>query len=656
MVIKIILIFALLQYISFYIFKGKKKSGILCCGIFGQATDKVAKLNVSSIHLLGIYNIERGRMSCGLTWDGDIQHGLDKDKLYTDFILDREIKPVKIPTMIGHTRQPSAGATVNADNAHPFGFGTNLEGDGYEFIGVHNGTLKNHKELAEKYNIELTETSKYINNFGTETVKVRTKIDSEILLEILYRTKRYHVLSEYIGTAALAWTWINEPNKIYLWSGASKMTQGTQLASFIERPLCVYSKSKNNLYFSSIDKSLSVLGADTKKDLQIDSNTVYVITDGDFKNAEKHTVSRAKAGQTEAYIAPIVTNNCSNNNYRRRDYGYYQGEAFDVWDAEEIQKLNNKSNNDFKLKDLLEDKPLKSINDYKGKIYSKGLRYYKNGHVIDGIYIYVADYGFVKAGDKAIDAHNYFKDIKGKVFDFDNGVFDILNKMNTGIIPYSDDMKNIQYHYFVDGAMLRSKIDYGRACLLKAELTGGAKYINVSQLSHMSKHPIVSMNMPIESIPNKAMYDGVVFSGNITELGFEKVYYFTNGILWKNHKREDLVDTTPVIQLPMNMSSNTNIPSLFNQGILNNVIENVKLTEFNRKLNEIEDEIEDETINDAAIIVELISDCFERHVEDLNNTLIEFEDWKDNEEVIKAANTVKLVLHALKEYIEKPVK
>jgi len=271
------------------------------CGIFGQSTNKPENLDVNAVHILGIYNIERGKMSCGLSWDGDVQYGLGFDKLYTDFIVDREIKPTKIPIMIGHTRQPSYGMAITEENAHPFGFGTSKNKEGYEMIFCHNGTLKNHKELAKKYNIDLSEKVQRMSHGGHSYESTRDKIDSEILGEILYRTKKFHVLSEYIGAAALAWTWIDEPNKLYLWSGASKQTQGSLLITEVEeRPMNVYCKNENTMFFSSLSDSLTVLGASKKDDLQIDYNTVYIITDGDFANAEKHKVSRLQAGQNES--------------------------------------------------------------------------------------------------------------------------------------------------------------------------------------------------------------------------------------------------------------------------------------------------------------------------------------------------------------------
>ena len=35
------------------------------CGIFGMSTNKVENLDVNAVHILGIFNIERGKMSCG---------------------------------------------------------------------------------------------------------------------------------------------------------------------------------------------------------------------------------------------------------------------------------------------------------------------------------------------------------------------------------------------------------------------------------------------------------------------------------------------------------------------------------------------------------------------------------------------------------------
>ena len=636
--VKIILILALLQYIYNFIFG--YKSNILGCGIFGMSTNKAENLDVNAVHILGIYNIERGKMSCGLSWDGDVQYGLGFDKLYTDFIVDREIKPTKIPIMIGHTRQPSYGMAITEDNAHPFGFGTSKDGKSYEMIFCHNGTLKNHKELAKKYNIDLSEKVKKISHGGHSYETTRDKIDSEILGEILYKTKKFHVLSEYVGAAALAWTWIDEPNKLYLWSGASKLIQGSNVVTEIEeRPMNVYCKNENSMFFSSLKNSLTVLGASKKDDLQIDYNTVYVITDGDFKNAEKHKVSRRQAGQSEAIA----------NNYRGNYKNYYNGYEEDYCDWEDMRtpKVNITTPTKIDIEkhlmiNLQNDKPLKPIADYGNKIYSKSLRYWDRNTLINGIYIYIKNWGFKFAGNDIFVANMFIKNVKGLTFNYNDGTFNytILNKES--FIPFEKDVDNIQFHYFIEGVLLKTLEDYNRAIIIQKR----SKPIDYEILSHISKHPIIDMS--ITNTKSTVMLEGKAFTGNITELGFEKVYYFNNGILVKWVKREDLTTKveTPVIILPTTTNSNK-----FDKDLFDNSIKSIEKFENNIESNIVDDKLEEE-----LFIQELVLECFEKHSEDLSETIIELSDWKDNEIVKNALNTLNLINHTLKDFVEKPNK
>lgn len=639
--VKIILILALLQYIINFIFG--YKSNILSCGIFGQASNKPENLDVNGVHILGIYNIERGKMSCGLSWDGDVQYGIGFDKLYTDFIVDRKIEPIKTPIMIGHTRQPSYGMAITEDNAHPFGFGTSNDGEGFEMIFCHNGTLKNHKDLAKKYDIELSEkvTKMTHGNHSYETT--RQKIDSEILGEILYKTKKFHVLSEYIGAAALAWTWIDEPNKLYLWSGASKQTAGSNLADVEERPMNVFCKDNNSMFFSSIDKSLTVLGAPTNTDLQIDYNTVYIITDGDFANAEKHKLSRKNAGQSEA----IVYNTGKHySTYGRGSEDYCDLDNYSDERKATVNSSTSNTNKTSSLTNLKEEKTIKPIVEYGSRVYFKSLRYWSKGVLTDGVYVYIKNYGFRFLGNTLASANAYYKQVEGISFNSESGTFNFnFVPVNVKkVIPFEKDSTPPQFHYFVDGVMLRSLCDYNAALSLKAKLPAALKNVSSLNLSYLAKHPVIDIHSTT-STP-LAMLDGKVFTGNIVELGFEKVYYFTNGLLSKWSKREDLdvKKDPPVIILPA----------------VNSVIEfdNNKLKEAVNNIKDFEKEnVENnKCIEDELFIKELIMESFEKHSEEVSETILELSDWKDNDLVKGAMETLKLISHTLKEFVEIPNK
>ena len=54
--------------------------------------------------------------------------------------------------------------------------------------------------------------------------------------------------------------------------------------------------------------------------------------------------------------------------------------------------------------------------------------------------------------------------------------------------------------------------------------------------------------------------------------------------------------------------------------------------------------------------MEMITESFEKHSEDISETIIELSDWKDNEIVKHALNTLKLISHTLKDFVEKPNK
>ena len=128
------------------------------CGIMAHVGNSVDKLNIDKFNILGIMNEERGTDSCGVTMDGSTLKGIDYLSTYRNFVAYYTLNRPKYSTVIiGHTRKSTVGLHTYA-NAHPFGFGKHkYKGQGTfgrQFIGVHNGTLLNHVEIAEEHKIE----------------------------------------------------------------------------------------------------------------------------------------------------------------------------------------------------------------------------------------------------------------------------------------------------------------------------------------------------------------------------------------------------------------------------------------------------------------------------------------------------------------------
>lgn len=555
--IKITLILLLIHYIGLYLFKPKHDT--LSCGIFGWAGKNVKTFNKDKFDKLGILNVERGKSSCGITFDGDIHIGLDSNKLYYDFIQDRDIIIKRFPIVIGHTRQSSVGV-VNYDNAHPFGFGSTQSND-YEFIGCHNGTLKNHIELSKKYKIEDKVNSTYTNQYGVTIDVTRNKIDSEILLEILYNQQNFKVLSEYIGGASIVFTDTTKPNVIYLFKGASKDWKHSQVET-VERPMFVYVENKNSMYFSSLEESLKTIGGRDNTIFDTKANVVYKITDGDFANSEQIEVSRINSTQNET----IVNYHTQNYQNAKRFYGH---EHFDEWDnfndgygtaKKEIEVeqhsqimrivspllLNIKKEEE--INNIYCENTVQPLASYKDRVYFRNLRYLRNGHFITGIYCYIPKYGYWFLSNDAKKAEDIFWNLLDKVFD--GKTFYSEDAFNQGQIPFkSEDQIVPCYYYFVEGVQIKTYLDY---CCFYKEYSSlrGNQLLSYIKLSHVSTHPIIDISDKeghLNSSINKQciVKDGTYFNGISTPLGAERIYNIKTGNLLKYESSvyfENLID------------------------------------------------------------------------------------------------------------------
>lgn len=649
--IKIILILLLIHYIGLYLFKIKFTT--LNCGLFGYAGNSPKKFNKDKFDKLGILNVERGKSSCGIAIDGDIQIGIDGSKLYYDFIMDREIKPKKFPIVIGHTRQSSVGA-VNMYNAHPFGFGDN--NNDFIFIGAHNGTLKNHSELAKKYEIEECVENSTFDKFDKEIVTFRNKIDSEILLEIIYKHKNFKVLSEYVGGAALVFTDTTTPNVLYLFKGKSKDWASSTHES-IERPLFVYVEGVNSMYFSSLEDSLKTIGGNDKNIIDIQSNTVYKITDGNFKNAELIPVTRINATQNLDYINKhsSIYNANYNNRSREWDYGddyidnINYGTALQETKKEEKEE---KSTLIINLPLLLEEKKeiniydellLKNQDLYLGVPYFNKLRWLRNGQTITGIYIWINHYGYYPLAYTEKKAEERFNDMLDKVFDGKNFYKD--NNFNIGKVPFNSCNLIIPcFFYFVEGVQLKTYLDYSFMYQKYINLKKNM-YLDYIELSKISTHPIINISYKNQLIHNQnVIKDGLVYSGTITCLGAEKIYTFNKGNLKILEKNSYYANFTKDYY-----SMNTEKKEI-------KVFSGAELfddTEFISEQND--DFLIEEMIEKEEEITQMIKDMcdedFTESIKDLQRIKSKVFDYSDNCLAVKLISFVDNTLKDIKEFI-----
>lgn len=501
------------------------------CGLFGWVGKDPKKFNKDKFNILGIINETRGTDSCGVTVNGEIYFGLKSTSDFRDFIVENNYTlPEKIPTIFGHTRNSSKGA-INKDNIHPFGFGnisqSKKKNDNiFEFVGAHNGTLRNEDDLAKKYKID----------------DVKNKIDSQILLESIYKSKNFKVLSEYIGGAALLFSNLNEPNVIYAYHGESKL-YNSSTSTVEERPLFYFKKGKNDLYISSIENSLKAI-ADTEKELKnihaFETNIVYKITDGDIDNAKKFTITRNKSYQKDSYTN--WSGNTDTHSTRKNTAASSKmGSNSDLF-------LPSRSSSSKVIKNNIMKEKVYNKN-IGGKIYYENLRYKRNGHIIDGVYVYFNNYGFFKVGDNRKEAIDFMITNNKKAFNTNTGYFEkrgvLVNKED--IIPFKRDEKtlnfNIPLFYILDGILLKNELDYEQ--LKDGLITNFA----INQLSHCSEYPICEYN--VKSNCSILVYNEGTFSNKIfNPLGSDRIYYCKHGSIEDIEiiKEEEINDIDKLIE------------------------------------------------------------------------------------------------------------
>lgn len=204
------------------------------CGLFGIITTKPTKLNKQAFNVLGIENDTRGGDSCGIFIDGNVEYGINDKKLYSKFFLESKLlkSTNKTTIALGHCRKASIG-NISLETAQPVVL-TNDNGV-VEFVLMHNGTIPNYKELANKY---------------IPNIDINGLTDSQVMARIFYYTG-YDVLEEYYGAAVFVIVDYREGTpKVMLWKGNSKQYKYSTMYCD-ERPF-YFVNDGNKFIFSSL--------------------------------------------------------------------------------------------------------------------------------------------------------------------------------------------------------------------------------------------------------------------------------------------------------------------------------------------------------------------------------------------------------------------
>ena len=213
------------------------------CGIAGIITKTPRVFDYSTFCTLGIANDARGGDSCGVFIDGKYEYGTGDTKLFSDYFLNSDLLDNTHKAMIAmvHCRKASVG-NISKETAQPVVL-TDKNGK-VLYVLMHNGTIHNYRELAEKY---------------IPKIDITGMTDSQVMARIFFNCG-YKVLEEYNGGAVFAIAdYRGGSPKVLLFKGASKKYRYSKEEEE-ERPLYYFvDKVKRELVFSSIASNLIAL-------------------------------------------------------------------------------------------------------------------------------------------------------------------------------------------------------------------------------------------------------------------------------------------------------------------------------------------------------------------------------------------------------------
>jgi len=347
--INIILIILILSTIYNIKFNKDIYPVILNCGIWGYYGKKgTPGFDWMKFDWIGASNDHRGGDACGRVAGSKFSHNISNNtKKYSDFILNGKLPPEidnKVKAVFGHSRKASLSAGFEFKElqyTQPLLFiNDDLKLD---FIGSHNGTLYNHKELAKKYGIDNI-LYKYLDD--DKKIREYQMNDSQILLYIVGKLKKFEVLSEYNGAAAFA-IYNYDSNELMLWNGASKLGEYSKHKT-LEREL-YYIQHEDHLWFSSEIDPLIYTNYDENLEAEmVPENQLMIFKDGVLK--ESKSIERKSIQQKITYTNNKIKIFNNNNKDKSKNKSGKQLSLPGVNDAfvnknvlsEEIPDIDNK--------------------------------------------------------------------------------------------------------------------------------------------------------------------------------------------------------------------------------------------------------------------------------------------------------------------------